>query len=141
MKSKNTPVIIICSLLLVTAFSCLLWIYCRYQDLTPDASAAMTADIYQNGTLLKSIPLDPQEPPYTMTVMGENGAYNTITVQEGKIGISAASCPDKLCMHQGFINNSLLPITCLPNKLVIRVRQSNPSVENSEASMADIITY
>lgn len=145
-NNKNIPVIIICSLLITTAFSCIFWIYSQYRGRMIDSSVPMTANLYQNGALIQSIPLDPKEPPYTITVMGGNGAYNTITVKEGKIGISAASCPDKLCMHQGYINNTLLPITCLPNKLVIRVRPMEESGNasgrsGSDFQNADVITY
>ena len=43
----------------------------------------------------------------------------------GAICISEASCPDKICVGQGYISNSLVPITCLPHKLVIELRADN----------------
>jgi len=93
------------------------------------------AEIYQNGVLIKTIPLDQVTEEQRFTISGENGAENVITVRPGSIAVTAASCPDKICVHQGFRSNSLLPITCLPNHLVIRLRKSH----GDEA--ADAVTY
>ncbi len=50
-----------------------------------------------------------------------DGEYNDILVENGKIRIADASCPDKLCVNMGYISEPLMPITCLPNHLVIRI--------------------
>ena len=85
----------------------------------------MIADIYQDGNLIRSIPLNHVEEPYIFTLTDTDGGTNTIEVRQGSIGIIAADCPDKICVHQGFIINSLTPITCLPHRLVIEIRGSS----------------
>lgn len=98
------------------------------------------ADIYQNGELLTSIPLTEVQEIYTFTVTGDNGSQNRIEVRPGSIGIISADCPDKLCIHQGFVSDSKLPVTCLPNRLVIQLRPAeNPAAADS--TTVDIITY
>ena len=47
-----------------------------------------------------------------------SGGYNTVTVKDGKIAVTEASCPDQYCVRQGFCNSGRA-IVCLPNKLVI----------------------
>ena len=47
------------------------------------------------------------------------GGYNTVTVRDGKIAVTEASCPDQYCVRQGFVNRGR-DIVCLPNKMVIR---------------------
>ena len=84
----------------------------------------LTAHIYQDGHLLHSIPLDSVTKTYEITVKDEMGNYNLIEVRPGSIGITDASCPDKLCVHMGFQESTLLPITCLPNQVVIRLEKS-----------------
>lgn len=79
------------------------------------------AEIYQNGELIQTINLDTVTEDYSFTVEGNNGIYNTIEVHHGEIGITEASCPDGLCINMGFIHSSSFPITCLPNKLVIKI--------------------
>lgn len=56
----------------------------------------------------------------TYTIKTENG-YNEITIKDGKISVTDASCPDHLCMNMGAINKSGETIVCLPNKLVITI--------------------
>ena len=85
----------------------------------------MIADIYQDGNLIRSIPLNHVEEPYIFTLTDADGGINTIEVRQGAIGIIAADCPDKICVNQGFIINSLTPITCLPHRLVIEIRGSS----------------
>lgn len=120
-------------ILLIIAIICILMIL--FPNST-DTNDAVVADIYQEGNLLQSISLTDLTESYTFTVTGENGAVNEIEVRPGSVGIISADCPDKLCVHQGFITNSQIPITCLPNRVVIRVR----TVGTDEIT-PDIITY
>lgn len=106
--------------------------------LPQNRAAGYTADIYQSGELLTSIDLSAVSQPYVFTVTGENGCTNEIEVRPDQIGIISADCPDKLCVHQGFISDSRLPITCLPNRLVIQLR---PTVGQESSITVDINTY
>lgn len=114
---------------------CLLWIF-FFAD--KDTSSHRIADIYQNGVLIQSIHLTEVTESYIFTITGENNCRNVIEVRPGSIGILSADCPDKLCVHQGFIDSTLLPITCLPNRLVIQIRTEDSSEEDTSF---DGITY
>ena len=70
---------------------------------------------------------------------GENGCVNEVEVRPGSIGILSADCPDKLCVRQGFISDTRLPITCLPNRLVIRLRPVSDTAE--DMPIPDTVTY
>lgn len=83
------------------------------------------ACIYQNGKLIMSIPLDQVTEPYTVDVTGEDGRVNRIEVRPGSIGMLSADCPDHLCVKQGFIHSGAIPITCLPNGVVICLESSD----------------
>ncbi|MCM1044611.1 MAG: NusG domain II-containing protein [Candidatus Gastranaerophilales bacterium] len=115
-------------LILCIAFACV----CRigtalYRD-RPDAAASpriVTADIYQDGSLLMSIPLDPNAEIQTFTVSFGEADYNEIQIENGRIGVLSASCPDQLCVRQGFQDSPLLPIVCLPNRLTIQIRETD----------------
>lgn len=100
---------------------------------------AYIADIFQNGTLIMSISLNDETESRTFTITGENGCTNDIEIRPGSIGILSADCPDKLCVRQGFINDSKLPITCLPNRLVIQLRGISDTDNGTAAP--DIVTY
>lgn len=94
------------------------------------------AEIYQNGELIQTINLDTVTEDYSFTVEGSDGIYNVIEVHHGEIGITEASCPDGLCINMGFIHSSAFPVTCLPNKLVIKIVNGAGSGEEP-----DIMVY
>lgn len=133
MKNKISPAgaaLLTAALLLILSIICILC-------LLPPEKTQYTAQIYQDGTLVMSIPLDDVAQPRQFTLYGENGCSNTVEVRPGSIGIVAADCPDKICVQQGFLQDSRLPITCLPNRLVITLQ---PSREEDDRQL-DGITH
>ena len=109
-----------------------------YLILPREEEREYVADIFQNGVLIQSIPLSEIRESQIFTITGENGCVNEIEVRPGSIGIISADCPDKLCVHQGFIHDSRLPVTCLPNRLVIQLR---PVSSQEDDTSPDMITY
>ena len=85
-------------------------------------SAAKTAVIYQNGEIIREINLDEIDEPIEFTIEGGSGETNDVRAEKGRIRITSASCPDKICVHQGWIENGVVPIVCLPNKITIEIR-------------------
>lgn len=79
-----------------------------------------TVSIYQDGKLLKQIHLDTVTSPYEFTVKANNGGYNVVFVEQGRICVIDASCPDHVCVNTGWISDGAIPIVCLPNELVIQ---------------------
>ena len=125
--------------LIITAFLILLCLCSIVFLLLPRTKTNYTADLYQDGVLIMTIPLDGTQEERTFTIEGKNGGVNEIQVLSHSIRILSADCPDRLCVKQGFIQDSRLPITCLPNRLVIQLRPSEVSGENREEP--DIVTY
>ena len=82
--------------------------------LTMGGEEASRAKITSDGKLLRIVDLAIDQ---EFTVETENG-YNVVTVRDGKIAVTEASCPDHYCMARGFCNNGA-QIVCLPNRLVI----------------------
>lgn len=137
-NSKKAAVIISAFLILSASLSLLcLLIPC------PGSGAAgggYTADIYQDGRLLYSILLSDISENRTLVIENPEGGINEIEIRPGGIGIISADCPDKLCVRQGFITDTKLPITCLPNRLVILLRPAPDETESNSAT-PDMITY
>lgn len=88
--------------------------------LAPKEKGAI-ARVTQDGEVLYEIQLNEVPGPQTYHVNGENGAYNTVLVQQGHVRMLEASCPDQVCVNQGWISDSTLPIVCLPNKVMIEI--------------------
>ena len=79
------------------------------------------ARITQNGEVVAEIDLSKLTGPYTFPVDGENHQWNSIVAEQGRIRVIEASCPDQVCVNQGWISDSTLPIVCLPNKVIIEI--------------------
>lgn len=137
--SDRKKAVLLTAALLIIAVICGIRIYAVSHRST-ESGQALYADLYQNGELLQTIRLDTVTGEYTFEVPGDAGASNTVCVRPGSIAIVSASCPDQICVHQGFISNSLLPITCLPNRLVIRVREE-AAIPDDTAPVPDGVTY
>lgn len=97
------------------------------------AVQGQTADIYQDGTLIRTIDLNGIEQPYTFTLEAPDGGYNTIRVEDGKIGVVDTDCPDKVCQNTGMISDSAYPITCLPHRLVIQIEKDASQPESIDS--------
>lgn len=82
--------------------------------------AGRIAEVWQDGELIRTIDLDAVVIPYDFTVTGPYGS-NTIHVAHGAISVSEADCPDQICVRQGAITDSAVPIVCLPHRLVIKI--------------------
>ena len=79
------------------------------------ARPAAKAEIWADGALYRTLELSEDA---TLRVETERG-WNEIQVKDGRISVTAASCPDGDCVRCG-AKNSGAPIVCLPNRLSIR---------------------
>ena len=78
--------------------------------------ASDRAEITSHGQIVKTVDLHIDQ---EFTVDNGTGGYNVITVKDGKIGVTEATCPDHYCMKRGMCNSGT-EIVCLPNRLTIR---------------------
>ncbi|MBQ2854783.1 MAG: NusG domain II-containing protein [Oscillospiraceae bacterium] len=88
---------------------------CSIPLLIPGEAAAY-AEIISDGQVMHVVDLKIDREIHITT---DRGGSNTVTVSDGKIGVTAANCPDHYCMDRGFCSSGA-QIVCLPNKLVIR---------------------
>ncbi len=73
------------------------------------------AEIWSEGRLLYRVSLKED----TQFVIESSRGSNTVTVENGKIAVTQATCPDHYCMKRGACN-AAPDIICLPNQLVIK---------------------
>lgn len=79
------------------------------------------ARITRDGVLLEEIDLTTVDQPYTLTFEDESGR-NVVMVEQGRIRVSEADCPDRVCVNQGWISDGTVPIVCLPHRLMIEIK-------------------
>jgi len=75
-------------------------------EVTVDAEVVATLDITQDTTL---------------AIQGFDNGTNHLVIRDGMTWIDEASCPDKVCIHQGRIQLSGQMIACRPNRVLVRI--------------------
>lgn len=99
-------------------------------------NSGAVATIYVDGNIYREISLqDSGDEIILIESATHPGEYNKIEIKNHDIHMLEASCPDKLCVNQGFASNTRIPIVCLPNNVTITVTYSNDEVP------VDVITY
>lgn len=106
---KNKVLIGICVVILLVGIIGSVWML--------KAPHSTQVNIMQDGKILYSFDLSTAE-NQSLTVEYE-GRINTIEINNGRIRMLEAECPDKTCVHMGWLESGTLPIVCLPNHLSI----------------------
>lgn len=107
-KSRN-DIILILVLLLVSLTALLVFSLTR--------STGGYAVVIINGVESASYPLDTD----TEIKLSSGNNFNTLKIKDRYAFISDASCPDKLCIHQGKVKYNGESIVCLPNKTTVLI--------------------
>ena len=61
--------------------------------------------------------------PYDIEVQTDWGT-NTVLVESDGVSVTQADCPDLLCVQQGKITTSAIPIACVPHHLTVQIEGS-----------------
>jgi len=121
MKSnKFWAILVLCVLMISVLISAVIFIY---------QGSGTVASVYQSGTLIKQIHLDTVSTPYTFVVESDDQRFNIISVEQGRICVTDASCPDHVCVNTGWISDGVIPIVCLPNELVIQIESASNNID------------
>ena len=98
-----------------------------YQKLdTREAVAVVTVDETEYGRF-------PLNQDTTEQIQLPDGSYNILVIKDGKVDITEASCPDRICVEHRPVDKKNESIVCLPNKVIV-------VIENGEESDVDSFT-
>ena len=90
-------------------------------------SGAMV-QITQDGQVVGTYSL---QQPRTLRYESQDGGYNIVVIADGKVRVSEASCPDQVCVDQGWISDGTVPVVCLPNRLVIQIEGGGDGLDSA----------
>lgn len=107
---KKKDFILICLLLVIAAVMYGVWYFTSEKE---NVYVQVTVD----GKVYETYQTDKDA---VYKVETDNG-YNVIEVKSGKVSVTDASCPDKICVHENVISSGGQSIICLPNKVVVSV--------------------
>lgn len=90
-----------------------------------------------DGELVKEVRLNEVNEPFIFVTKGAApGAYNQIQFEPGRVRVVDASCPDRLCVKQGWISRPGQSLVCPPNRLVVTITD-----EGAQAKGPDGLTF
>ena len=105
---KTRTWIILFAALAVVCAGLSLFFFCagdasRYAEVYSDGELVLTLDLQVDGTYR----------------VGTADQWNVLTVENGKVSVSEASCPSQDCVRH-LPSDRGAPIVCLPNRMVIK---------------------
>lgn len=117
-KINRNDIILIAVLLCISLVALLIFSLTK----TEGGYAVVTID----GTEVATYPLN-QDTEVTLTY---NNDFNILVIKDKAAKIKDATCPDKLCVHQGDVMFNGETLVCLPNKIsVMIVSETDPDVD------------
>ena len=122
MRKKDFILICVVSLIIAGAFGVNYFVNTKNVD---------SIEIYMDNKLYKTYDINDKE---EIKIKSKEG-YNIVKIHDKGVEIIEASCPDKVCIHQGFITKSSESIVCLPNKVHIKI-----TTEDNHESEEDVIS-
>ncbi len=89
--------------------------------LTRPAAPGDTALVYLDGQQVDRVDLSKVTENYTKEYTGQSGLANPVEFGPGMVRVAEATCPDQVCVYQGWVEADGFPSACLPNTLIIQV--------------------
>ena len=80
------------------------------------------AVIKVDGNVIKTLDLNSGET--TIEVNGYQGGVNKVVINDGKVSMTEADCPDELCVKTGKISRVGETIVCPPDRVVVEIKGS-----------------
>ena len=106
------------ALILLTLFVLAGGIWFFIQSSNEEVGARVYGEIHFGQNLIKVVPL------YNDQIFSAGPNPNVIfEVQDGSIAFSKSDCPDQVCVHTGFIYKRHHFAACLPNSLLLMIRE------------------
>lgn len=91
------------------------------------------AVIYQNGSEYARIALSTEQEIRI-------GQTNTLVVEQGKVRMKEADCPDQICVKHRPVSRTGESIVCLPNRIVVEI-QGGPEKHTEQQEKPDVTAY
>ena len=84
-------------------------------------SPAEVVEISVDGTVVNTLDLSKDQ---ELDIAGASGGSNHLVIKDGEAYVTEATCPDKICIHQGKIHLDGEIIVCLPNKMTAQIKSA-----------------
>lgn len=114
---KKKDLILIGSLLLLALIAYGLVTFIQKKS-TNEAVVVITV----NGKIQGTYPLDSNQ---TIYIPDKQNTTNKIRIQDGKVKMEEADCPDQICVNHRAIQYNNETIVCLPHQVVVEIKNKD----------------
>jgi hypothetical protein len=128
MTKADTKLLIAVILLSLVAYAII-----HYSSLSHPAEGRVL--IKAGGEVVQELLLSADTPAQRISIQGKT-APAIIEIEKGRVRVVEASCPDQICVKQGWIDTPGASIVCVPNELVIYL----PAGTDDGTAAVDAIT-
>lgn len=104
--------------ILFAGLAAVILIFFAFNYLTSRKNAVLV-EVSVDGQILETYRLNET---VNTVIESSRGGTNHLIIQDGGVSISEASCPDKVCVHQGVIRETGQSLVCLPNKVIVTIK-------------------
>ena len=99
----------------------------------PSSKVTSKSENSSESEAASSAETDPAEDEEARDECTQYDRFNEVVIKGGEVYVSEASCKNQICVKRGHISKAGESIVCLPNRLVVRI-------ENSEGGGYDDVT-
>lgn len=85
------------------------------------------AVITQDGKVIKRINLSELEQPVSVEI--KDKYYDHIVAEKGRIRFEEADCPDRVCVHTGWLTRPGQIAVCLPNGIIVKIEGEDGEID------------
>lgn len=119
MKLNKKDILLITGILLIILLS--------FFIINQTSSSGNYVTIEQNGKIIEQLSLERNT---TIDIRDYSGKIiNTLSIEDKKVGMAYADCPDQICVKHKKISKNNESIICLPNKVIITVVSNNHEID------------
>lgn len=107
---------------------CILLSFLSFTYVKAVMPAGSEVRIEVDGKLKYTFPLNTDKILEVSGIIGKT----TVEIKGGKVRIKEAPCPNRLCVHQGWVENGA--VICLPNKVIVTITRPSRNKEPDAVS-------
>ena len=121
---RKTDIVLIAGFLIFAVM-----FYFIFDLTTPAGNAGDTVVIKLNGKIYAEVSLNNYKEKDVEIYLDDGTLANTVRIQDGKVYMLYAGCPDKLCARQKPVDSQSYNkmIVCLPNRITVEIKTTGKS--------------
>lgn len=124
MKRYDKHIIVALALLIIASYAT----STLYQH--AQGSDELVAVIYKDREVYQRVSLS-RAADHQIKVIGVNGSFNTIEINNRKIRVSDANCPNRLCVHSGWLSRPGQISVCAPHRVRVVIEGDTGAVDTT----------